>query len=97
MVVILQLLFLPVIFEILIVIQGQFCLQIAYGLTETSPASNATTREDPVDLRVSTVGRPLPFVEVIYLRLALNLAEKQENKIVEGFNKMITAKGFFHS
>ena len=39
-------------------------MQIAYGLTETSPASNATTRDDPVDLRVSTVGRPLPFVEV---------------------------------
>jgi len=38
-------------------------MTIAYGLTETSPASNATTRDDPVDLRVSTVGRPLPFVE----------------------------------
>eukprot|EP00112_Aurelia_sp_Birch-Aquarium-sp1_P010234 Seg2195.4 transcript_id=Seg2195.4/GoldUCD/mRNA.D3Y31 product="Acyl-CoA synthetase family member 2 mitochondrial" protein_id=Seg2195.4/GoldUCD/D3Y31 len=38
-------------------------MTIAYGLTETSPATNLTARDDPIDLRVSTVGRPLPFVE----------------------------------
>ncbi|XP_065066321.1 medium-chain acyl-CoA ligase ACSF2, mitochondrial-like [Rhopilema esculentum] len=39
-------------------------MTIAYGLTETSPVTNATTRDDPIDLRVSTVGRPFPCVEV---------------------------------
>lgn len=36
---------------------------IAYGLTEASPVITMTRREDPVELRVSTVGRLLPGVE----------------------------------
>jgi fatty-acyl-CoA synthase len=39
-------------------------LLIGYGMTETSPASTATTIEDPLERRVSTVGRALPHVEV---------------------------------
>ncbi len=37
---------------------------IAYGMTETSPVSFQTSVDDPVDKRVSTVGRVHPHVEV---------------------------------
>jgi fatty-acyl-CoA synthase len=39
-------------------------LLIGYGMTETSPASTATSVDDPIERRVSTVGRALPHVEV---------------------------------
>ena len=37
---------------------------ICYGMTETSPVSFQTAADDPVDRRVSTVGRIHPHVEV---------------------------------
>jgi fatty-acyl-CoA synthase len=37
---------------------------IGYGMTETSPASFASATDDPIERRVSTVGRILPHVEV---------------------------------
>ena len=37
---------------------------IAYGMTETSPVSFQTAVDDPVELRVGTVGRVHPHVEV---------------------------------
>ncbi len=37
---------------------------IAYGMTETSPVSMQTATDDPVDKRVSTVGRVQPHIEV---------------------------------
>jgi fatty-acyl-CoA synthase len=37
---------------------------IAYGMTETSPVSFQSATDDPVDKRVSTVGRVLPHLEV---------------------------------
>ena len=39
-------------------------VQIAYGLTETGPTVTMTRFDDPAALRVETVGRPLPGVEV---------------------------------
>jgi fatty-acyl-CoA synthase len=39
-------------------------ITIAYGQTEASPVITQTRTEDPIDLRVSTVGRALPHVEV---------------------------------
>jgi len=37
---------------------------IAYGMTETSPVSTQTGRDDDIELRVSTVGRVHPHVQV---------------------------------
>ena len=37
---------------------------ICYGMTETSPVSTQTAFDDPVEKRVSTVGRVMPYVEV---------------------------------
>lgn len=39
-------------------------ITIAYGQTEASPVVTQTRTDDPVELRVETVGRPLPGVEV---------------------------------
>ena len=38
-------------------------ITITYGLTEASPATTMTNTNDPLELRVSTVGRAMPFVE----------------------------------
>ena len=37
---------------------------IVYGLTESSPGMTATTTTDPAELRATTVGKAMPFVEV---------------------------------
>ncbi len=37
---------------------------ICYGMTETSPVSTQTARDDPLDKRVGTVGRVHPHLEV---------------------------------
>jgi fatty-acyl-CoA synthase len=37
---------------------------IGYGMTETSPLSTQSARDDPLEQRVGTVGRALPHVEV---------------------------------
>jgi fatty-acyl-CoA synthase len=37
---------------------------IAYGLTEASPVITQTRTDDALDLRVQTVGRPIPDIEV---------------------------------
>ena len=39
-------------------------ITICYGMTETSPVSTQTHRDDTVDRRVSTVGRVHPHVEI---------------------------------
>jgi len=39
-------------------------ITIAYGMTETSPVSFQSSRDDRLDLRVSTVGRVQPHLEV---------------------------------
>jgi len=40
-------------------------LEIAYGLTETSPTVTITSPSDPDELRVNSVGRPVAGVEVV--------------------------------
>lgn len=39
-------------------------LTIAYGMTEASPVITQTTPDDPIELRVTSVGKPLPHTEV---------------------------------
>jgi len=43
---------------------GASQMTIAYGQTEASPVITQTRVDDPLELRVETVGRPLPGVEV---------------------------------
>ncbi len=47
-------------------------ITIAYGLTEGSPVMTQTSTNDPVDLRVSTVGQALPGIEVRVVDPATN-------------------------
>ena len=39
-------------------------ITIAYGQTEASPIITQTRADDPLEMRVETVGRPMPGVEV---------------------------------
>jgi len=48
---------------------------IAYGMTETSPVSTQTGADDPVERRVSTVGRVHPHVEI-------RVADPESNQVV---------------
>ncbi len=43
---------------------GMTEVSICYGMTETSPVSTQTSRDDSVERRVSTVGRVHPHVEI---------------------------------
>jgi fatty-acyl-CoA synthase len=45
-------------------VMGASEITIAYGQTESSPVITQTRTDDPLELRVSTVGRALPAVEV---------------------------------
>ncbi len=38
-------------------------ITIAYGQTEASPVCTQTTTDDPIELRVATVGKALPYIE----------------------------------
>jgi fatty-acyl-CoA synthase len=53
-------------------------VSICYGMTETSPVSTQTRVDDPLELRVGTVGRPGPHVEV---------------KIIEPETRLTVARG----
>lgn len=39
-------------------------ITIGYGMTETGPLSTQTSPDDPIELRVGTVGRTLPHTEI---------------------------------
>ena len=51
-------------------------ITIAYGMTETSPVSFQSRRDDPLDLRVSTVGRIQPHLEVKIIDLEGNVVPR---------------------
>ena len=69
-------------------------LEIAYGLTETSPTVSITTRADPEAKRAHTVGRPLDGVEVEVLDEDGGVLpdESVGELVVRGFNVM---RGYF--
>jgi fatty-acyl-CoA synthase len=53
--------------EVMKRVQGEMHMKevlIAYGQTETSPVNHQTTKEDPLDKQVETVGRPGPHLEI---------------------------------
>ncbi|KQC05101.1 MAG: AMP-binding protein [Methanoculleus sp. SDB] len=61
---------------------------IVYGQTETSPGVTMTTTTDPIERRVSTVGRTFPHVE-------LKIVDPQTQKIVpRGMPGEICARGY---
>jgi fatty-acyl-CoA synthase len=86
---------------------------IAFGQTESSPVMTMTRRDDPVKLRVSTVGRLLPDVEgkIIAPETGLDLPPGTQGEIVtrsacimKGYYKMeeataqaIDAHGWLHT
>ena len=57
---------------------------IAFGQTESSPVMTMTRRNDPVDLRVSTVGRLLPDIEgkVVDPDTGMDLPANRQGEIV---------------
>ncbi|MBN1194471.1 MAG: AMP-binding protein [Methanomicrobiaceae archaeon] len=61
---------------------------IVYGQTETSPGITMTTTDDPIERRVSTVGRTFPHVE-------LKIVDPQTQKMVlKGMPGEICARGY---
>jgi len=71
-------------------------ITIAYGQTEASPVITQTDTADPIELRVSTVGRALPNVEVKIVDPAtkLELPRGQQGELcTHGF---IVMKGYYN-
>ncbi len=88
-------------------------LTIAYGLTEASPVITQTTTEDPIEVRVTTVGKALPYTEVKVIEPLTGkivprgvrgelctrgyLVMKGYYKNPEATHKMIDADGWLHT
>ena len=64
---------------------------IAYGMTETSPVSFQSDTDDPLDLRVSTVGRVQPHLEVKLIDLGGHIVARGETGelCTRGYSVMI--------
>jgi fatty-acyl-CoA synthase len=70
-------------------------ITIAYGLTEASPVCTQTTADDPIERRVSTIGRALPHMEckVVDPETGLECPPDTPGEfMVRGFNVM---KGYY--
>jgi fatty-acyl-CoA synthase len=68
---------------------------IAYGLTEGSPVMTQTSTDDPIELRVSTVGQHLSGIEVRIVNPETNTEvppETQGEVVCRGYNVM---KGYY--
>ena len=88
-------------------------ITIVYGLTETSPGCTQTTTEDSLELRVTTVGRPLPHVEcrIVDPETGVELPDGETGEfcargynVMKGYYKMeeatsqvIDSEGWLHS
>ena len=60
---------------------------IAYGMTETSPVSFQSAMDDPLDQRVSTVGRVQPHLEV-------KLVDEDGNTVARGDTGELCTRGY---
>ncbi len=60
---------------------------IAYGMTETSPVSTQSATDDPLDKRVSTVGRVQPHLEV-------KIADEQGRPVPVGTTGELCTRGY---
>jgi len=70
-------------------------ITIAYGQTESSPVITQTRTDDPIELRVATVGRALPDVEVKIVDIETGAAlppGKQGELCTRGYHVM---KGYY--
>lgn len=63
-------------------------ITICYGQTESSPVLTQTHTEDPLDLKVETVGRALPSVEVKIMKPGTN------EEVPRGVQGEICARGY---
>ena len=71
-------------------------ITIAYGLTEGSPVMTQTSTDDPLELRVSTVGQHLPGIEVRVVSPESNRevpVGTQGEVVCRGYNVM---KGYYN-
>jgi fatty-acyl-CoA synthase len=70
-------------------------ITIVFGQTESSPGCTMSSIEDPVEIRVGTVGRPLPGVECRIVSPDTNEEQPDEvtgEFVVRGYNLM---KGYY--
>lgn len=71
-------------------------ITIAYGLTEGSPVMTQTSTDDPIEMRVSTVGQRLPGIEVRIVSPETNTEVPpgtQGEVVCRGYNVM---KGYYN-
>src|SRR3712207_9545794 len=61
-------------------VMGADEITIAYGQTESSPVITQTRTDDPLELRVSSVGRKLPEVEVRIVSVETRSEERRVGK-----------------
>ncbi|OZU90205.1 AMP-binding protein [Virgibacillus indicus] len=72
-------------------------ITIAYGQTESSPVITQTTTDDPIELKVSTVGKPHPNVEVRIVVPGTNEEQEQGlpgELLTRGYHVM---KGYYNN
>lgn len=70
-------------------------ITIVYGQTEASPGCTMSTTDDPIDIRVETVGRPLPNIEckIVNPENGMDLPDNEIGEFVaRGYNLM---KGYY--
>ena len=62
-------------------------ITIGYGMTETGPLSTQTLPDDPVELRVGTVGRPVPHTEI-------KIIDDEERIVTPGIPGELCTRGY---
>jgi fatty-acyl-CoA synthase len=62
-------------------------ITIGFGMTETGPLSTQTLPDEPVELRVRTVGRPLPHTEI-------KIIDEQGHVVLPGVAGELCTRGY---